>query len=175
MGTITQKEEASKPSTPSSGYWRLYAKSDGYYMQDGLGVETKIGSSQPPNIHGTEYYDIEDYNPLSISSTTPTTYLSLSTGNLPLGDYKVSFNFNWSYDDVTGNRANINVYENGVAHLPNDIKMETKNPTDIAHIGSFFLLHQRSGVYTLEIKGHCDSTNDTLTFSGAYLEVQRVR
>lgn len=45
------KEEASTPSAPSPGYWKIYPKSDGYYQQDNLGNETRLeplsaGSSQ---------------------------------------------------------------------------------------------------------------------------------
>jgi len=174
MGTYTASQLTGNPPTPSPGNRTLFPKADGWYEIDDQGIVTKVFQSAV-NIHGTEYHDVEDYNPLSISSTIPTTYLSLTTSSLPLGDYKVSFNFNWSYDDVTGTRANINVYENGVAHLPNDIQMETKDPTDIVHIGSFFIMHQRSGVHTFEIKGHCTHIDDTLTFTGAYIEVIRVR
>ena len=42
MGLHTIKEEAGVPSTPGAAYWRLYFKSDGLYMLDDAGVETKV-------------------------------------------------------------------------------------------------------------------------------------
>lgn len=36
------KQEASTPSAPSPGYWKIYPKSDGYYQQDNLGNETRF-------------------------------------------------------------------------------------------------------------------------------------
>lgn len=40
MGKITVQEESATPSTPSTGKWRLYFKSDGLYVIDDAGTET---------------------------------------------------------------------------------------------------------------------------------------
>lgn len=41
---IVQKQEASTPSNPSSGFRKLYPKADGFYQLDSSGVETKVGT-----------------------------------------------------------------------------------------------------------------------------------
>jgi len=42
MGIIKSKEESLAPSTPSTTFWKLYFKSDGLYILDDAGTETKL-------------------------------------------------------------------------------------------------------------------------------------
>lgn len=40
----TWQEQASNPSTPDTGKWKIYPKSDGFYILDDAGVATKLNS-----------------------------------------------------------------------------------------------------------------------------------
>ena len=46
-GATVQKAQSSTPATPSSGYHKLYPKSDGWYDLNSAGQEAKIGSGAP--------------------------------------------------------------------------------------------------------------------------------
>ena len=170
MGSVTQKI-MNTPSNPPVDYYSWYPKIDGYYMLDENGVETKIGGQQ---IFGSWFEEIENVVPVQLSSLTPTTYLSMITSVLPLGRYRVGYNFSWSYEDIAGNAAHIALYDNGVRHNTKDIAMETKNIFDVAHTGSFLYLDNASGVHNLEIKINCDNIQDIITMHDAYIEFWRV-
>ncbi len=38
--SVLLDEQASAPTTPATGFWRVYAKSDGLYIVDDAGTET---------------------------------------------------------------------------------------------------------------------------------------
>jgi len=44
VDVVTGAQQGATPSTPASGFRKIYAKADGWYMLDSAGVETKIGS-----------------------------------------------------------------------------------------------------------------------------------
>jgi len=176
MGTITQKELASQASTPSTGYWRLYPKADGFYIVDDLGVESKI-AVDGGNLHvfGLNFKVTENYTVTQYSTTTYQTYLTLVTDNLVLGDYRVGYNYVWSYNDVSGNYGIFDLYVNGVAHLPSPVQWETRNTTDRPQSSGFVYLENVSGVKTITLQCKCQNNNDTLTVRSAYLEFWRVK
>jgi len=170
MGSITQKI-VTTIDTPSVGYYKFAPKADGFYAVDENGVETKIGGQ---GIFGSNFQETENTTQMELSTLTPTTFLSMTTASLPLGKYRIGYNFSWSYDDVAGNAGHIAMYDNGVRHNTTDITMETKNIFDIAHIGTFIYLDNASDVHTLELKIHCDDIADTITMQNAYIECWRV-
>jgi len=173
MGSITQKI-VTTASNPSAGYYRFYPKSDGFYMLDENGVETKIGAATSSSVFGNNFQETENEVVMALSTLTPTTYITLTTPNLPLGKYRVGYNFSWSYDDVVGNAAHFALFDNGIQHNTTDITMETKNIFDIAHIGTFLYLDATSGIHTLTLTAHCDDIADTVTVHNAYIEIWRV-
>jgi len=171
MAAINQPVQT-KPTSPAVGYYKFYPKADGFYMLDENGLESKIGGQ---SIFGSQQQDTENVVQMQLSTLTPTTYITLVTPNLPIGTYRVGYNFSWSYDDVNGNAAHFAVYDNAIRHNTTDITMETKNVFDIAHIGSFLYLDNIQGVHTLELKANCDDIADTVTIHNAYFEIWRVK
>lgn len=45
MASITLQERAAVPSTPLTGFWSMYTKSDGLYIVDDAGTETLVGGA----------------------------------------------------------------------------------------------------------------------------------
>jgi len=65
MAELIMQEEASAPSTPSSGKWKAYFKSDGFYIIDDTGAETgPFGTGGGTTIPGGR---------LTLTSGTPVT------------------------------------------------------------------------------------------------------
>lgn len=79
IGTPTDTqyaEQGSAPSTPSAGNRKFYAKSDGVYMVDSSGTETKIGSGSSSGINYIS-------NPGAESNTTGWATYANTAANVP--------------------------------------------------------------------------------------------
>jgi hypothetical protein len=88
----TFEEEGSTPSTPASGYRKLYAKSGGFYELDSLGVERELGSGGSGS-GGINYIDAADGTAIGVwvtyddgASSTPVN----GTGGSPGVTYAIS-------------------------------------------------------------------------------------
>ena len=81
-GFVELAEQASSPSTPASGFGRIYPKSDNkLYYKDDAGVETQLGGSGIGEINVIE--NPSDSSNWGVSSATVTT--TTTAANLPLG------------------------------------------------------------------------------------------
>ena len=58
MGKVTLQEESAMPSTPATGKWRLYFKSDGLYIIDDAGTETGPFGTGGGSLPDGDYGDV---------------------------------------------------------------------------------------------------------------------
>jgi hypothetical protein len=76
-------EEGSVPSTPASGYWKIYPKSDGFYQLDDVGNESKIGSGSSSLLNvvfKSANYTLVSGNDVVIVDTASTQTLPTAVG-----------------------------------------------------------------------------------------------
>lgn len=78
--SVLLDEQGSAPTTPASGFWRVYAKSDGLYIVDDAGTETgplSTGGGASPNLNV--------YNRNSTNyTTTSTSFTDVDATNMAL-------------------------------------------------------------------------------------------
>lgn len=81
--SILLDELASAPTTPATGFWRVYTKSDGLYIVDDAGAETGpfAGSVAAPTGTPYEIDYVEFTSSASVSATTEGTANTVVTAN----------------------------------------------------------------------------------------------
>lgn len=101
---VILEEQASSPSTPSSGDRKLYSKTDGkLYHKGSDGVERKVGSGSGASVNYHEDYDCDDISKVSVyddggavptdgagGTTSVTATLETSAPLAGTGSYKLS-------------------------------------------------------------------------------------
>lgn len=98
IDNIQIKEQASTPDTPASSYWRLYAKSDGFYAVNSAGVEYG-----PFSVGGGGASALTTKGDLLTRNASAETRLPAgSDGQLLIADSSVAEGLSWSNYMATG-------------------------------------------------------------------------
>jgi len=104
MSKITLAEEGSTPSTPATGKWKLYTKSDGLYLLDDAGTETAFaaqGHDQTAALYSGTYTPTL-YNTTNVAASTAYTCQYIRVGSVVTVSGKVSIDTTTTGDTQLG-------------------------------------------------------------------------
>jgi hypothetical protein len=137
------------------------------------GPEGPQGPQGPVSIFGTEYVYAESLGQSQTNSETFQNKVTLTTGNLPSGTYRIGWAFNWALDATNENfEAEINQVGQGqlwsMIQEPKDAGNDQQIPA------SAFIELSLSGVQNFELNYRTSDSNDTAFISDAKIEFWRV-
>jgi hypothetical protein len=137
------------------------------------GPEGPQGPQGPVSIFGTEYVYAESLGQSQTNSETFQNKVTLTTGNLPSGTYRIGWAFNWALDASNENfEAEIDQVSQGqlwsMIQEPKDAGNDQQIPA------SAFIELSLSGVQNFELNYRTSDSNDTAFISDAKIEFWRV-
>lgn len=125
-------------------------------------------------VYGTQYHFASAYASTSTNSTTPVEKLSLVTGSLPSGTYKIIVHWVWSRNSAA-NSARFNITVNGSPQgTRGTMEMEGGDTTDVRP-ETRILYIALSGVATIALNHWGESGGNSTTTSDATIELIRVQ
>ena len=125
------------------------------------------------SIFGSEFYEEESLGESSTTSTSYQTKLTLTTGSLPAGKYRIGWGFGWSFGSTSYDfKAEVTV--NDVTELL-DLHQEPKDSgvDQLYHCGGFGYW-SGSGVTTIKVIYCTENGGITAYIRDARLEIWRV-
>lgn len=133
------------------------------------------GPAGPPGIFGSEYYYAESRGVSQTSSqnsSNPPVKVSITTGSLPSGNYRLNWTYIWSHQS-TGSDFRARVTRNG-----SEIWYHSQEPkdsgTDQRHPVCFFDRINMAGVQTFQIEYWTENDNNESYIRDAKIELWRI-
>ena len=137
------------------------------------GIQGEIGPAGT-TVFGSEYNYTESLTQSSTNSTSFQTKLTLNVSNLPSGNYRLNWTFNWSHS-VTNTDFEARVRQDSLVELDQVIIEPKDSGTDQEHPASGFKGNlSLNGNHTFTIEWRTSYTDDTAWIRNARLELWRV-
>lgn len=130
------------------------------------------GTASTP-VFGTEWQLAESNGLSSTNSTTYQNKLTLTTGSLPSGTYRVGWTYSWSHGS-TGSDFEARIQLNNSTDLMNHAQEPKDAGTDQLHRHSGFEYITVSGVNTIDLDFRTDNSGDTAYIQRVKLELWRI-
>lgn len=160
--SILLNEQASAPTTPDSGKWRVYAKSDGLYIIDDAGTETRISSflTNPMTTAGDIIYGGASGTPTRLAAGTEDYVLKMGATNPE-----------WAASDI-GARVYNNADQSLAPNIDGVVFNSERWDTDTCHDNSTNntrLTCKTAGKYL--ISAHIEISANASGYRGVYLKL----
>ncbi|NJO64325.1 MAG: hypothetical protein HC836_41015 [Richelia sp. RM2_1_2] len=141
--------------------------------EGGTALASKYAPIASVNVYGTQFNLAESNGTSSTTSTSPQTKVTLVTGNLPSGTYKIFAKWRGNRN-TTSNSMIFDVTLNGSpVGIQTPISVEPKDTTNITTL-SVTIYQVLSGVNTILLRYWGENNSSTTTISDASIELIRV-
>lgn len=176
-----QLPEIPEPINPPVGQWEFFIDQidQNLKLKDSSGTVINL-TNLNVNPFGTNFQEVSDDTITTTTSVIFTNKLRLTTPELPVGSYRIEWNYQWNYGGATTDFV-ANVSNNTTVDLYMEHRQEPKDTggsgpggTDQRHQVSGFAVRTLSGVNEIDINYSSGSNGVVAAIWNARLTIWRV-